>query len=76
MTPVVKGGVYEHVKTGNRYKVLTVAKDSENLKDFVIYEALYNNEISKFWIRPLESFTGDAVYPDGLPHPRFRLVEE
>ena len=75
MMPIIPGRIYEHVKTGNRYKVLAVAKDSDDLSDFVVCEALYNNEVSKFWIRPAENFTGTAVYPDGMPHPRFRLVE-
>jgi len=33
-------GRYRHFK-GNKYKVLAIAKDTETLKDRVIYEALY-----------------------------------
>jgi len=74
MMPVIPGKTYEHVKTGNLYKVIAIAKDSKTLADFVVYESLYENQVSKFWIRPLESFTGNALSPDGIPHPRFREV--
>ena len=75
MTSLKLGEISEHVKTGKQYKLLMVAKDSKSLEDTVIYEALYNNAISKIWVRSKESFTGEAVRPDGTLHPRFRLVE-
>lgn len=75
MTLVHIGGVYEHVKTGKKYKVLVVAKDSKTLEDLVVYEALYDHQLSKTWVRPLASFTGEAKAADGTSHPRFRLVE-
>lgn len=68
------GVVYEHVKTGNKYRVVLLAKDSKTLEDLVVYEALYNNEVSKVWVRPKISFLGFAVSPDGTKHPRFRVV--
>ncbi len=71
---VEKGAVYEHVKTGKRYRVLAVARDSETLAEFVVYEALYNNPVSRYWIRPLENFTGEAIRPDGTVHTRFTKV--
>jgi len=70
------GGIYEHVKTGNHYKVIAVVKNSETLEELVIYEALYDNQISKIWARPRESFTGEAKSPDGTLHPRFRLISK
>ncbi len=72
---VKEGSEYEHVKTGKRYRVVCVGKDADDLREFVVYEALYDNPVSKFWIRPLENFTGQAKSPDGTTHPRFRLVE-
>ena len=74
MTPIHIGGVYEHVKTGHKYRVLSVGKDSETLEDLVVYEALYENKVSKVWVRPLVSFTGDAKTPEGTMHPRFRFL--
>ena len=70
------GGVYEHVKTGTRYKLLAVARDSKTLEDVVVYEALYDNNVSKVWARPKESFIGEAMNPDGTIHPRFQLVDD
>jgi hypothetical protein len=69
------GAVYEHVKTGNQYRVIFLAKDSKTLEDLVVYEALYDNEVSKVWVRPKASFLGLANSPDGSKHPRFRLVQ-
>lgn len=69
------GATYEHVKTGKKYKLLFVAKESKSLEGMVVYEALYDNAVSKIWVRTKESFTGEAVRPDGTLHPRFRLVE-
>lgn len=66
---------YEHVKTGNLYRVLALAKDSKTLEDLVVYEALYNNEVSKVWVRPKSSFLGFAIGADGVKHSRFRLVQ-
>lgn len=73
--PLIEGATYEHVKTGKHYKLVTVAKDSKTLQELVIYEALYDNKVSKMWVRTREEFEGDAVSPDGTLHPRFRLVK-
>ncbi len=67
------GGIYEHVKTGNKYKIIALAKDSKTLEDLVVYEALYQNDVSKIWVRPKASFLGSALSPDGTKHPRFRI---
>lgn len=76
MTPIHIGKVYTHVKTGTKYRVLAVAKDVEDLREFVVYEALYDNPVSKVWIREKDSFTGEAKSPDGTFHPRFVLSGE
>jgi len=75
MMPLKIGATYEHVKTGKRYKLLVVAKDSKSLEEMVVYEALYENTVSKIWIRSKKSFIGEAVRPDGTLHPRFQLVK-
>lgn len=33
-----------------------MAKHSETLDDLVVYEALYENEKSKYWVRPVKMF--------------------
>lgn len=68
-------GEYEHVKTGKRYKLIALAKDSSTLEELVVYEVLYENKVSKIWVRSKEEFLGEAMSPDGTTHPRFRLVE-
>lgn len=70
------GAIYEHVKTGKRYKLLLVGKDVHTLEDFVVYESLFENKVAKTWIRSKEEFLGEAKSPDGSFHPRFRKVED
>lgn len=65
-------GVYEHYK-GKKYRIIGVAKHSETLEDMVIYEALYENELSKLWARPRQMFLGE-VEIDGKRMPRFKYV--
>ena len=76
MTPITPGAIYEHVKTGGRYRLIGVGKHSSDLSEFVVYESLYEHPVSKLWIRPLAEFVGEAKSPDGSFHPRFRLVKE
>lgn len=69
----MKPGLYRHSKTGNMYKVYFVAKHSETLEDVVVYEALYENDKSKYWVRPLSMFE-EFVELEGKKVPRFELV--
>ena len=69
-----KHGRYRHYK-GGEYLVLGVAKHSETLEDLVVYEALYDNDVSKLWARPLAMFTGE-VEIDGQKVPRFKWIGE
>ena len=70
----IKLGIYQHHK-GMKYRVLGVAKHSETLEDLVVYEALYDNKVSKIWVRPLEMFL-DKIEKDGELINRFEFVEE
>lgn len=47
------GVKYRHFK-GNDYLVLHIAKHSETLEDYVVYQALYGE--MGIWIRPLSMF--------------------
>ena len=58
---------------GHQYRVIGVAKHSETLEDLVIYEALYDNKMSKLWARPIEMFTGE-VELDGKKVERFKFI--
>ncbi|MBI2409799.1 DUF1653 domain-containing protein [Candidatus Kaiserbacteria bacterium] len=68
----IKPGIYEHYK-GKRYRVIGVGKHCETLEDLVIYEALYENEVSKLWARPFEMFTGE-VEVNGRRVTRFKYT--
>lgn len=72
---MLKLGIYKHSKKGTEYKVHFVAKHSENLEDMVVYEALYNNEMSKYWVRPASMFE-DIVEVKGEKVPRFVFIKE
>lgn len=71
----MKLGIYKHSKKGTEYKVHFVAKHSETLEDMVIYEALYENKLSKFWARPASMFE-EIVEVEGKQMPRFVFVRE
>lgn len=67
------GAIYRHAKTKNLYKVIGIAKHSETLEDLVIYEAEYENELSKLWARPVEMWE-EEVEIEGVKQPRFIFV--
>ncbi len=71
----MKIGIYKHSKSGNEYKLHFVAKHSETLEDMVVYEALYNNEKSKYWVRPAKMFD-EIVEVNCKEVPRFVFVRE
>jgi hypothetical protein len=64
------GDIYKHSKKGGLYKIIAIAKHSESLEDLVIYEAQYENPISKIWARPLSMFL-DEVEVEGKKVRRF-----
>ena len=47
------GKKYRHFK-GNEYLVLHLAKHSETMEEFVVYQALYGER--GIWVRPLKMF--------------------
>ncbi len=70
-------GIFEHYK-GKRYKALAIARSSEDLQLWVVYQALYNCQRfgdHALWIRPLEFFV-ESVEVNGREVPRFRLISE
>ena len=65
-------GIYEHYK-GKRYRVIAIAKDEATLEDMVVYETLYDNPVSMYWIRPVAVFT-EVVTVGEYHGPRFRFI--
>lgn len=74
MEKVKINGIYEHYK-GKKYKVLNVVKHSETLEDLVLYDCLYDNDLAKTWVRPMDIFLS-TIEIDGEVRPRFRLLDE
>lgn len=66
------GGFYKHYK-GNTYKVLEIARHSEDLSYYVVYQALYGD--FGIWVRPLEMFL-ETVNIEGVEMPRFELIQK
>ncbi len=66
-------GKYEHYK-GHHYRVLFLAKHSETLEDMVVYEAMYENDLGKIWVRPLTMFI-ENVDVNGTMMPRFKYID-
>lgn len=69
MNEVLIGAYYNHYKN-KLYKVLNVAKHSEDLTDYVVYQALYQNETAQTWVRPYSMFIEQV---QGVP--RFALMD-
>lgn len=72
---MIKPGIYKHSKKGNEYRVIGTAKHSETLEDLVVYEALYDNDTSKLWVRPATMWE-EMVEVNGEQVPRFVFVRE
>lgn len=72
---MIQLGLYQHYKNSKQYRVIGVAKHSETLEDLVVYEALYENELSTLWVRPLSMFTEEVEW-EGKKVPRFAFLHE
>lgn len=67
-------GIYRHYK-GDHYKVITVAKHESTHEDLVVYEALYDNPVSRYFVRPYKEFT-ESIEVNGSKQKRFELIEK
>ena len=69
----IKPGLYKHYK-GGEYRVHFVALDEATEEPMVVYEALYENDKSRFWIRSVKNFT-ETLLIDGKQTPRFQFIK-
>jgi len=74
----VKLGIYKHSKSGKLYKVIGLARNSENhTEEFVVYQALHESSefgSNQLWIRPKQMFL-EKVVIGGKEVLRFEFVE-
>lgn len=68
----IQRGIYQHYK-GNYYQVMGLARHSETLEEYVVYQALYGD--FGLWIRPLDLFQGKVAY-NSQEVPRFKFIRE
>lgn len=68
----IQPGIYRHYK-GKLYKVHGTCLHSETEEELVYYETLYENELSKFWVRPIKMFT-ESIEVNGKVIKRFEYV--
>ena len=61
---------YRHFKE-NIYRVLHIAKHSETLEEYVVYQAMYGNH--DIWIRPRSMFE-ETITRDGITMKRFTEI--
>ncbi len=67
--------IYKHFK-GHTYKLIYIARDSENIKDLIVYQDV--NNLDKVWVRDLDEFNSlvdKEKYPDIKQKYRFEEVE-
>ena len=71
---IIENGIYRHYK-GMLYRVHKTVRHSETLEELVYYEALYENKLGAFWVRPLSMFLEDVVV-DGKVTKRFQYTDK
>jgi len=71
MSEEIKPGIYKHYK-GNKYKVISVAKNTETEENLVIYQNIEGEK--KMWARPQKMFKEFVKIKD-KKFPRFELIE-
>jgi len=72
---MIKPGIWKHSKSGKEYRLIEVGKHTESMENLVLYEALYKNETSQLWARPVPMWEGEMEI-EGKKVPRFVFVRE
>lgn len=72
MAKIIHTGRYRHFK-GNEYCVLHIARHSETLEEYVVYQALYGER--EIWVRPAAMWN-ETIERDGKIIQRFEYIGE
>ncbi len=72
-TASIKAGQYQD-HNGSLYLVIGSAKNAVTLADVVIYEALFRNPASQYWVIPINKFK-EKIVVNGKRVPRFTKVK-
>lgn len=67
----IKLGIYQHYK-GNKYQVIAVAHDSDDLGEMVIYRALYGKH--NLWVKKIDIWLKPEVV-NGQKISRFKYLK-
>ncbi len=71
-SPAIKAGQYQDHE-GNLYQVIGSAKNAITLAEVVIYEALFKNPASRYWVIPVNKFN-EKILVNGKRVPRFQRI--
>lgn len=74
MNKLIVGGIYKHFK-GHVYKIMAIARDSNDLSEKVVYQNVNNLDI---WVRDKNEFLSEVdkeKYPEVNQHFRFQFLE-
>lgn len=69
---IIKGQVYRHYK-GGIYKIICIAKHSENKERLVIYQD--QEDLRKIWARPEKMFS-EIIKINNISTPRFKFIKD
>jgi hypothetical protein len=81
---IVPGEIYEHTRTKRRYKIVGIARSTEDRnKKLIIYEQLYEGvlepdgiplPLGSLWARPEQEFFEITKISSNICAPRFKKV--
>lgn len=71
------GGIYQHSKNKEYYKVIHIARSCDDCSLYVVYQALYDNKFGSniVWLRRLEEFLEKRIV-DGVLVDRFKYIKK
>lgn len=72
---MIQPGVWKHSQSEKLYRVHYIAKHPKTLEEYVVYEAMYENNESQFWIRPVSTWK-EIIEVNRESVPRFVFIRD